>query len=213
MTQSGTLLNPFPGLRPFEPDEDYLFFGREKEVDELLRRLRTHRFLSVVGTSGSGKSSLVRSGLIPSLYGGFMLKAGSSWRVAIMRPGEDPIGRLAAALDGPDVLGAPDEGLASHQSRRARCGATPRHPRADRIGAPGAHPSRRQPADRGRPVRGAVPLQGEPRDRELARRGSGLREAAARSDQRRRTSRSTSSSPCVPTSSATAWNITDCRRR
>ena len=113
MTQSGTLLNPFPGLRPFEPDEDYLFFGREEEVDELLRRLRTHRFLSVVGTSGSGKSSLVRSGLIPSLYGGFMLKAGSSWRVAIMRPGEDPIGRLAAALDGPDVLGAPDERLAT----------------------------------------------------------------------------------------------------
>ena len=39
--------NPFPGLRPFEPDEDHLFFGREKQIDELLRRLRTTRFLSV----------------------------------------------------------------------------------------------------------------------------------------------------------------------
>ena len=68
-----TAFNPFPGLRPFEPDEDHLFFGREKEIDELLRRLRSTRFLSVVGTSGSGKSSLVRSGLIPSLHSGFMV--------------------------------------------------------------------------------------------------------------------------------------------
>src|SRR5208282_5692082 len=102
----GSLFNPFPGLRPFEPDEDHLFFGREKEIDELLRRLRASRFLSVVGTSGSGKSSLVRSGLIPSLYSGFMVKAGSTWRVATLRPGEDPIGHLAAALNRPDVLGS-----------------------------------------------------------------------------------------------------------
>jgi hypothetical protein len=105
--------NPFPGLRPFEADEDYLFFGREKETDDLLRRLRSHRFLSVVGTSGSGKSSLVRSGLIPSLHSGFMATAGSSWRVALLRPGEDPIGRLAEGLDSPDVLGKPESALAS----------------------------------------------------------------------------------------------------
>ncbi len=98
-------LNPFPGLRPFEPDEDYLFFGREQQIDELLRRLRTTRFLSILGTSGSGKSSLVRAGLIPSLYGGAMTSAGSSWRVAILRPGEDPIGNLAAALAAPEALG------------------------------------------------------------------------------------------------------------
>src|SRR4029079_16572348 len=97
--------NPFPGLRTFEPDEDYLFFGREEQIDELLRRLRTTRFLSILGSSGSGKSSLVRAGLIPSLYGGAMTRAGSSWRVAIMRPGEDPIGNLAAALAAPEALG------------------------------------------------------------------------------------------------------------
>jgi len=101
--------NPFPGLRPFEPDEDHLFFGREKEIDELLRRLRTNRFLSVVGTSGSGKSSLVRSGLIPSLFSGFMVKAGSTWRVATFRPGEDPIGNLAVALNHSGVLGTEGE--------------------------------------------------------------------------------------------------------
>ncbi len=105
----GSLFNPFPGLRPFEPDEDHLFFGREQEIDELLRRLRVNRFLSVVGTSGSGKSSLVRSGLIPSLYSGFMVQAGSTWRVATFRPGEDPIGHLAAALNRSDVLGSEGE--------------------------------------------------------------------------------------------------------
>lgn len=97
--------NPFPGLRPFNADEDHLFFGRERETDELLRRLRANRFVSVLGTSGSGKSSLVRSGLIPSLYSGFMVKAGSTWRVAVFRPGDDPIGGLASALDAPGVLG------------------------------------------------------------------------------------------------------------
>ncbi len=101
--------NPFPGLRPFEPEEDYLFFGREKQIDELLRRLRLCRFLSVVGTSGSGKSSLIRSGLIPSLHSGLMSKAGSSWRIAMFRPGADPIGNLAAALSAGDVLGTDPE--------------------------------------------------------------------------------------------------------
>ena len=105
-------VNPFPGLRPFEPDEDYLFFGRETQTDELLRRLRSTRFLSVLGHSGSGKSSLVRSGLIPSLHGGAMTRAGSRWRVAIMRPGQDPMGNLAAALTAPEALGGgDDEGL------------------------------------------------------------------------------------------------------
>src|SRR5215472_11340797 len=101
----GVRFNPFPGLRPFEPDENHLFFGREKEIDELLRRLRSTRFLSVVGTSGSGKSSLARPGVIPSLYSGFMVSAGSSWRVAMFRPGEDPIRHLAEALDQSGVLG------------------------------------------------------------------------------------------------------------
>jgi tetratricopeptide (TPR) repeat protein/energy-coupling factor transporter ATP-binding protein EcfA2 len=97
--------NPFPGLRPFEPDEDHLFFGRERQTDDLLRKLRTNRFVLVTGSSGSGKSSLVRSGLVPSLDSGLMSQAGSSWRTAILRPGEDPIGNLAAALEPPSVLG------------------------------------------------------------------------------------------------------------
>jgi hypothetical protein len=109
LAEATTRTNPFPGLRSFEPDEDHLFFGRESRIDELLARLRRSRFLSVVGTSGSGKSSLIRSGLIPSLYSGFMAKAGSSWRVVLFRPGEDPIGHLADALVAPGVLSDPQQ--------------------------------------------------------------------------------------------------------
>ena len=50
-------VNPFPGLRPFTQEEDYLFFGREEQTLELLQRLGSNRFVAVVGTSGSGRTS------------------------------------------------------------------------------------------------------------------------------------------------------------
>lgn len=109
MVQSPPRTNPFPGLRPFELDEEHLFFGREGQADELLRRLNRTHFLAVVGTSGSGKSSLVRAGLLPSLYSGFLPDASSGWRVAILRPGSAPMANLAAALNGEDVLGVEAE--------------------------------------------------------------------------------------------------------
>lgn len=96
--------NPFPGLRAFEEEEEHLFFGRDNAVVELMSRLRTSRFLAVIGTSGSGKSSLIKAGLLPSLYRGFMSQAGSNWRVALFRPGDDPIGNLAEVLTGGGVL-------------------------------------------------------------------------------------------------------------
>jgi WD40 repeat protein len=93
------LENPFPGLRPFESEESHLFFGREGQSDELLARLRRKRFLAVTGTSGSGKSSLVRAGLLPALHGGLMAESAvAAWSVACFRPGSDPIGNLAHAL-------------------------------------------------------------------------------------------------------------------
>ena len=114
MTAAQVQANPFPGLRPFEAYEDHLFFGRDGQSDEILRRLRRNRFLAVIGTSGSGKSSLIRAGLLPLLYGGFMTQAGSRWRVAIFRPGSDPIGNLALALHARDVLGHDNNGDAPH---------------------------------------------------------------------------------------------------
>ena len=50
--------NPFPGLRPFTIDECHLFFGREGQADEILVKLSENRFVTVMGYSGSGKSSL-----------------------------------------------------------------------------------------------------------------------------------------------------------
>jgi hypothetical protein len=109
MQEIDRVANPFPGLRPFESTETHLFFGRDGQSEELLRRLKRTRFLAVVGTSGSGKSSLVRAGLLPALQGGLMASAGSDWRIAILRPGGDPIGNLARALVSPAVLGPHNE--------------------------------------------------------------------------------------------------------
>ena len=104
MGEAKTFTNPFPGLRPFETNEYRLFFGREGQSDELIRRLQRSRFLAVVGTSGSGKSSLVRAGLLPALLGGMMAEAGSRWHVCIMRPGNDPFGNLAHELARTEVM-------------------------------------------------------------------------------------------------------------
>jgi hypothetical protein len=106
MLELNEINNPFPGIRPFEMDETNLFFGRDGQSDELLKRMQRSRLLAVVGTSGSGKSSLIRAGLLPALYGGLMGDAGSSWRIAIQRPGGDPIGNLALALADPLVFGS-----------------------------------------------------------------------------------------------------------
>lgn len=95
---------PFPGLRPFAEGEEACFFGREEQVDTMVDKLAVTRFLAVVGTSGSGKSSLVNCGLLPALYRGLMVGAGSAWRVAVFRPGNRPIRALAEALARPAVL-------------------------------------------------------------------------------------------------------------
>ena len=91
-------MNPFPGLRPFSQEEDYLFFGREEQTIELLNRLGSNRFVAVVGSSGSGKSSLVRCGLLSELLGGRMLGAGAAWEIAVTHPGGNPLGLLTEAL-------------------------------------------------------------------------------------------------------------------
>src|SRR5215471_9937065 len=94
----------FPGLRPFRTDEEHLFFGRESQIDSMVDVLAKSRFLGVVGTSGSGKSSLVNCGLKPALRRGLMASAGTSWRMAQFRPGSDPIKAMAKALVQPDGL-------------------------------------------------------------------------------------------------------------
>lgn len=96
--ETGLSPYPYPGLRPFHKSEADIFFGREKQIDQLLEKLDQHRFLAVLGPSGCGKSSLVRAGLIPALETGFMASAGYRWRTTMMRPGDSPLSNLAKAL-------------------------------------------------------------------------------------------------------------------
>jgi len=91
-------VDPFPGLRPFGTEESHLFFGREGQSDEVLMKLSENKFVGILGASGSGKSSLMYCGLIPTLYGGFMTQAGSNWRIIVTRPGGGPIDNLAESL-------------------------------------------------------------------------------------------------------------------
>jgi energy-coupling factor transporter ATP-binding protein EcfA2 len=90
--------NPFVGLRPFEASEGLLFFGRRDQTMELLERLHKTRFLSVVGSSGCGKSSLIRAGLIPKLIAGFLVEERDRWMIATMKPGDAPLEKLAASV-------------------------------------------------------------------------------------------------------------------
>ena len=90
---------PYPGLRAFEPEDAGVFFGREDEIKELMGRLQptlqrgAQRLIAVVGPSGSGKSSMVKGGLVPRL-----LKGGRWGVVPVVQPGERPTRSLARAL-------------------------------------------------------------------------------------------------------------------
>lgn len=93
-----TAYNPFPGLRPFTPKESHLFFGREGQSEEILQKLSDNKFVAVVGTSGSGKSSLMYCGVLPILHAGFVQGAGSNWEIITTRPGSAPISNLAESI-------------------------------------------------------------------------------------------------------------------
>ena len=90
--------NPYVGLRPYKFDESILFFGRNDQTLELLQHLRQHHFVAVVGSSGCGKSSLLRAGLIPALKAGYLVGDSDHWFVAIMKPGQSPLYNLAEAI-------------------------------------------------------------------------------------------------------------------
>lgn len=95
---------PYPGLEAFTEQDAAVFFGRDREIAELVERLhpavpaRAHRFVTVVGPSGSGKSSLVRAGLLPALA-----RRRGRWATGpVLQPGTDPVAGLVrglAALD------------------------------------------------------------------------------------------------------------------
>lgn len=105
VTTTGIVLpepeNPYKGLRAFQEADSVDFFGRESLVSQLIERLDeggdTNTFLAVIGPSGSGKSSVIKAGVIPRLRQG-ALPGSQEWFVVEMVPGIDPFEEMEAAL-------------------------------------------------------------------------------------------------------------------
>ncbi len=98
---SVVLQNPYKGLRAFQESDASDFFGRESLTQQLLKRLDEntpyYRFLAVVGPSGSGKSSVVKAGVIPALRRG-EIEGASEWFIVEIVPGLSPLDELNQAL-------------------------------------------------------------------------------------------------------------------
>ena len=89
---------PFPGLRAYRFEDADYFFGRDDQIFGLYRLFDHSRFIAVVGGSGSGKSSLVRAGILPFLAKESREPTGRTWKFVQMHPGDSPIGNLASAM-------------------------------------------------------------------------------------------------------------------
>ncbi|PHM11743.1 nSTAND1 domain-containing NTPase [Nostoc sp. 'Peltigera malacea cyanobiont' DB3992] len=89
--------NPYRGLYAFESEQAEYFCGRDTAVRTLISRLVDSKFLAVIGYSGSGKSSLVKAGLLPQLKRD-RLPGSSQWEIASFTPGEHPLGKLVDIL-------------------------------------------------------------------------------------------------------------------
>jgi WD40 repeat protein len=110
LTTETKKFNPFPGLRPFAPEESDLFFGRAGESGEVLDKLLNNRFVTVIGASGTGKSSLIYCGILPRVRK--LETAGSeAWKIISFRPGNDPFGSLAEAM----TESSPERGVNAEQ--------------------------------------------------------------------------------------------------
>ncbi len=108
--------NPWRGLGSYESSDAALFFGREEEIAALSARIVEQPLTVVLGASGSGKSSVVKAGVVPALLA-------SGWQVApIVRPGTAPLASLAAALAPPgrSVTGATADSIAALVNARLK---------------------------------------------------------------------------------------------
>ncbi len=85
--------NPYVGLAAFQEQDAGRFFGRDREIASMIRQVRNHCLVAVVGASGSGKSSFVRAGLLPALA-----RSGQAWEWFIVRPGRRPLAGLVSVM-------------------------------------------------------------------------------------------------------------------
>ena len=88
---------PYPGMVPFRQEDARFFHGRDDEILKLLTLVRQNHFLAVIGSSGSGKSSLVTAGFLPKLDDPRNFPRGT-WRVLTLRPCATPTAELARVL-------------------------------------------------------------------------------------------------------------------
>jgi formylglycine-generating enzyme required for sulfatase activity len=113
---------PYPGLTPYTEQDARLFYGRNSEIRELLRRIPHVRSILVIGPSGSGKSSLVFGGLVPELR----RREPERWLVRSLRPGTEPLRALWSVLEWDPAVAGPGDApaaaaaalLARHPARR-----------------------------------------------------------------------------------------------
>ena len=114
--------NPFPGLAPYDEPEAALFFGRDREIEEILERLASRRLLAVTGVSGCGKSSLVRAGVKPVLRMGAATSLPGRWRIESITPGNAPIQALRKSIQAGPSWPATSFDLVEHARQNLRPG-------------------------------------------------------------------------------------------
>ena len=96
--------NNLKGLLPYQEEDYFSFYGREKEIENLLQIIQKNKLITLTGVSGSGKTSLINAGLIPRLKKGFLGQSGKEWSICKFRPGVNPIENMIAALTNSGVL-------------------------------------------------------------------------------------------------------------
>ncbi|NMM48461.1 nSTAND1 domain-containing NTPase [Marinigracilibium pacificum] len=99
ITGTNEFKNPFPGLRPFTVEERKLYFGREKQVSEVITKLTDNKSVTVVGASGVGKSSFMYCGVLPAVQSTLKTNDADTWKTITVTPGDSPIRILAKKLE------------------------------------------------------------------------------------------------------------------
>jgi WD40 repeat protein/energy-coupling factor transporter ATP-binding protein EcfA2 len=97
MTDTINIINPFPGLRPFDYEDRHYFFGRDIQSSSVIKKLINQKFTTIIGSSGSGKSSLINAGVIPGILQG-TAGAKSTWSVIKFKPGTSPVENLSRSI-------------------------------------------------------------------------------------------------------------------